>query len=104
MRSRLQTQTGSVTAELAIATPAVLMVASLLISGIVLGVQRVQLAYDAGTLARAASRDEPITQLSRSLGVSTAIEHTEEFLCIRATVTTWLMPLTEKSCQRKLGL
>ena len=80
------------------------MVASLLIGGMMLGVRRVQLVYDAGSLARAASRDEPVDQLAKNLGISARIEHTEEFLCVHASVEAWLMPLTETSCARKLGL
>lgn len=103
MRSLLRTQTGSVTAELAITLPAVLLVASTLLGGMMLGVQRVQLAYAAGTLARAAARGEPPEPLAKQLGTEFRVEHLEDFVCVHSLAHS-LVELEEVSCARKLGL
>lgn len=104
MRSHFRTQTGSVTAELAVALPAVLVVATTLISGMAVGAVKVQATHAAATLARAASRGEALNQIAKRLGVTPVVETDEEFVCVRAQVQTPLLLVSEKSCARKLGL
>ena len=104
MRSLLRTQTGSVTAELAIVLPSVMLVAATLIGGLTLGVQKIQVAYAAGSLARAVARGEDPTQLAKSLGVATRLDYQSDFICVSAQAETTLIQLEEKSCARKIGL
>ena len=104
MHSLLRTQTGSVTAELAVVLPSVMLVGGALIGGLVLGVQKVQVTYAAGSLARALARGEAIGPLASELGVIAKTEFTGEFACVEATAPTKPIEIAETSCARKLGL
>lgn len=104
MRSHLRTQTGSVTAELAVVLPTVLLVGSTLIGGLVLGVQRVQAVYAAGTLSRALARGEDLGPLARELGVTTKVQYLADFVCVHAIALTQPIEIEERACARKLGL
>jgi hypothetical protein len=102
--SLFRTQTGSVTAELAVVLPSVMLVGAALIGGLVLGVQKVQVTYAAGSMARALARGEPIEPLAKQLGVSTRVEYLSDFACVIATAQTQPIMIEEKSCARKIGL
>ena len=104
MPSLFRTQTGSVTAELAVVLPSVMLVGAALIGGLVLGVQKVQVTYAAGSMARALARGEPIEPLAKQLGVSTRVEYLSDFACVIATAQTQPIVIEEKSCARKIGL
>jgi hypothetical protein len=84
--------------------PTVLLVGSTLIGGLVLGVQRVQAVYAAGTLSRAAARGEAIGSLATQLGVTTRIEYLADFVCVHAIALTQPIEIEERACARKLGL
>gem|GEM_PF-4921257 len=104
MRSLLRTQTGSVTAELAVVLPSVLFVGAALIGGLVMATQKVQASFAAGSLARALARGESIDNLQKQLGVTTRIDHLDDFICVHAIAATEPIEIEEKSCARKLGL
>ena len=104
MHSLLRTQTGSVTAELAVVLPSVMLVGATLIGGLTLGVQKVQVAYAAGSLARAVARGEEPAPLAKDLGVLTRVEYQSEYVCVAASVETSIIRIEEKSCARKIGL
>lgn len=104
MPSLFRTQTGSVTAELAVVLPSVMLVGGALIGGLVLGAQKVQVSYAAGSLARALARGEPIETLAKQLGVTAKVEYLSDFACVLATATNQPLVIEEKSCARKLGL
>ena len=74
------------------------------IGGLILGVQKVQVTYAAGSLARALARGEPLGPLAAQLGVTAKAEHLADFACVTATSLTQPIPVEEKSCARKLGL
>jgi hypothetical protein len=84
--------------------PALVLVATLLISGMVLGVQKVQLAYAAGTLARSLARGDDTARIAKRLGVEFAPSFDSEYACAIASAQTWLLKLEQKSCALKLGL
>ena len=104
MRSLLRTQTGSVTAELAVVLPTVMLVGGALIGGLVLGVQKVQVTYAAGSLARALARGEPVQALADQLGVKAEVSFLSDFACVTAKAPTQPISIEERSCARKLGL
>mgnify|MGYP000181524988 FL=1 len=81
-----------------------MLVGATLIGGLTLGVQKVQVAYAAGSLARAVARGEEPTVLAKSFGVRTRLEYQSEFICVSARIETGLVQLEEKSCARKIGL
>ena len=84
--------------------PSVLLVGGTLIGGLALGVQRVQVAYAAGTLARAAARGEEPDSLAKELGVGVRLTYLSDFVCVTAVVESQVIDLAEKSCARKIGL
>jgi hypothetical protein len=83
--------------------PAVLLVATTVISTIALGAVKVQASYSAGVLARAAGRGEQLETLAKGLGVGFSVDHLANLVCVHARVDSWL-PIDEKSCTRKGGL
>ncbi len=84
--------------------PSVMLVGAGLIGGLVLGVQKVQVTYAAGSMARALARGEPIEPLAKQLGFSFRVEYLSDFACVLATAQTQPVVIEEKSCARKLGL
>ena len=84
--------------------PSVMLVGAALIGGLVLGVQKVQVTYAAGSMARALARGEPIEPLAKQLGVSARVEYLSDFACVIATAQTQPIVIEEKSCARKIGL
>lgn len=81
-----------------------MMVAGVLLGGMGLGVERVKLAYAAGTLARAAARADDTSVLATQLGVSVGYTHLEDFVCAHAKQEWRVIEIEEVSCARKLGL
>jgi Flp pilus assembly protein TadG len=103
--SRLAGEGGAVTAEFAVALPAVMAVAALLLSGAGLQVQRLALFETAATMARAAARGESQAQLSALAGQAKPhakfdLSYTADFVCVRLA-TAWA---AERACERKGGL
>jgi hypothetical protein len=88
----LHSEKGTVTAELAISLPAVLLVVTVAIQGLSIPLQRMELAVRAGEQARAIARGE-------ALGGS--IEG--KLVCVTVN-GSGLVPLKEKACARRLGL
>lgn len=84
--------------------PTVLLVGATLIAGLVLGVQRVQAVYAAGTLSRALARGETIGPLAQQLGVTAKVEYLADLICVHAITSTQPIEIEERSCARKLGL
>ena len=103
MRSHLRTQTGSVTAEFAVVLPTVALVAVTLIGGIVTAAAKVQLAADAGTLARAAARGEDANELASARSLALRLVWQNEFVCAKVSKTL-LLPIDAEVCARKGGL
>jgi hypothetical protein len=84
--------------------PSVLLVGSTLIGGLMLGAQKVQVTYAAGTLARALARGEPIAKLAHSLGVEAKPSYLADFACVTASKANQPIAVESESCARKLGL
>ena len=89
---QLLSERGTVTAELAISLPAVLLVLTLAIQGLNIPLQRMEIAARAGEQARAIARGET---------VGGNIEG--KLVCVTLT-GSGLIPLKEKACARRLGL
>lgn len=88
----LHNDNGTVTAELAISLPAVLLVFTLAIQGLSIPMARMELASRAGEQARGIARGE---------SVGGTIEG--KLVCVTLTGSV-LIPLKEKACARRLGL
>lgn len=93
------------TAEFAVALPAVMAVAALLLGGAGLQLQRLQLFETAATLARAAARGESQEQLSALAAqvephAKLNLSYTEDFVCVRLERGL----AGERACERKAGL
>ena len=85
-------ESGTVTAELAISLPAVLLVLTIAIQGLSVPVERMELATRAGEQARAIARGQ-------------ALGGTIEGNLVCVTLSSkGIIPFREKSCARRLGL
>lgn len=110
---------GSVTAELAIAMPAVSLIIGITLSAFALQIDRMKLVDVAATAARALARGEPeesIRQLTQQMlahkegiGLDFAIQET--LACVKlsqeisiAGLGANMFQLAETSCARKMGL
>ena len=89
----VNSESGTVTAELAIAMPAVVILVALATAVLGVQVERISLAQEAATSARAAARGEPIAkaQVKGSL------------VCVTKTKDA-LIPISETQCARRFGL
>lgn len=89
----LRSERGTVTAELAIALPAVLLVLSFALQALALQLERIALVGEVAGLARAAARGEVVP--------GARIEGTR--VCVTKS-RKLLLPIEEKQCARRLGL
>ncbi len=89
----LRSDRGTVTAELAISLPAVLLMLTFAIQALAVQVDRIELAAKAGQLARAAARGEAVSHATEE----------GDLICIKQTVNK-VFQITEKQCARRLGL
>ena len=89
----LSEERGTVTAELAIALPAVLVVLTFAVNVLGVQVDRIALISALATDVRAAARGESVT--------GTKVEG--NLICLSRTTKT-LIPIVEKQCARRLGL
>lgn len=89
----LRNDRGTVTAELAIALPAVLLVLTFAFQALALQVERIDLVTQLATLARQAARGEPVagSQIEGNL------------VCISRSISS-VWPIKEKQCARRLGI
>lgn len=89
----LRSEVGTVTAELAIALPAVLVVLTFVLNVLGVQVERIAMVAELASDVRAASRGESVkgTKLEGNL------------ICLSRTTKT-LIPIVEKQCARRLGL
>ena len=120
MRRPSNNETGSVTAELVMALPAVALVISITLGAFALQIERMKLVDVAATAARAAARgddDAAVSQLvTQMLGAPAnefALEFKvkEQFVCLRLnrqmrlpSFGANLLSLSEVQCARKMGL
>ncbi|MFD1720924.1 TadE family type IV pilus minor pilin [Amnibacterium endophyticum] len=92
------------TAELAIAVPAVLVVLAACLGGLRLGVERIRLTDAAAQVARAAAREEPAgAGAAERMGAAvTGIRREGDLVCASVRVSVPLLgvavPLTASSC------
>lgn len=108
MRSRSPDDAGAVTAELAVALPAVLLVLAACLGGLRIGAEQIRLADAAGIAARSAARHDPAATtaaLIRELGGSTVtVTRGSGILCARLERRAPLLgavgavPLAARSC------
>lgn len=89
----LRSETGTVTAELAIALPAVLLVLTFSMQALGLQVGRIQLISELTQLARQAARGEAV--------VGSHIEGNR--VCVRRALEG-VFPIQEEQCARLLGI
>ena len=118
--SHLQfSERGSVTAELAIAMPAVSLVIAITLGAFALQIERMKMVDVAATAARAFAREEPeqdvralIAELT-PLGEQNELELLvqENFACVKLSkavtlpgLGTQIFDLSETQCARKMGL
>lgn len=101
MLSRFRADRGSVTAEFAIALPAVVAVLALCLSGLQIVGQQVRLQDATAAAARAAARGDPTAALARLVPGATATTRSDSDLtCVTATTATAFfgLTLTATSC------
>jgi hypothetical protein len=118
-KSRWQSETGSVTAELAIAMPAVSLIIAITLGAFALQVDRMKLVDVAATAARAFARGEPeenirqLTQLmlanQADFVLDFAIQETLACVTLSKEIAVTglganLFQIKETSCARKMGL
>jgi hypothetical protein len=115
MRNRTN-ETGSITAELALAIPAVMILLAIFIGAMGLQLERFRLVDLAATLARADARGETGEVLRELIqqwqpSANFRIESTQELVCVVVTKATSILGLPEKAfvlaekqCARKQGL
>ncbi|MEY3472884.1 MAG: hypothetical protein RLY22_387 [Actinomycetota bacterium] len=89
---RLRSESGTVTAELAIAMPAVLLTLTFSIQALSVQSHRIELTYQAAQLARDAARGESVPN-SKVEG---------HLVCVQLEISE-PFPITEKQCARQLG-
>ena len=90
---KLRNERGTVTAELAISMPAVLLVLTFAIQSLALQVDRIELANKVGQLARSAARGETVSK--------TTVEG--KLVCVERSITKFIQ-VSEKQCAHRLGL
>ncbi|MEY4262741.1 MAG: hypothetical protein RLY88_449 [Actinomycetota bacterium] len=116
MIRKFGSEVGSVTAELAIALPAVTMVLAITVAAFGLQIERLKLVSGAATIARAIARTESpdeVNRLAKQLEASATLtlQTQADLICARLT-RTFAIPglpgkafdLSEVQCARKLGL
>ena len=89
----MNSESGTVTAELAIAMPAVMILITIATGLLGVQVDRISLAREVGDLARAAARGEAVGEFVVR----------GDLVCITKTKHS-LLPISETQCARKLGL
>ena len=112
-------QRGSVTAELAMALPAVVIVISITLGAFALQIERMKMVGVVATAARAIARGENPDMVSGlvaemqgvALGAELEIVFREELACVALSqgfelpgIEAKIFELTETHCARKLGL
>ena len=112
---RFSNSRGTVTAELVLALPAVLLIITLAVAAMSLQFTKVQLIGAAAAIANAVARDESpelIDNLVDGAGeqVQFELQELEDLICVKLTVDAPLagidigfMKLDEKQCARVLG-
>jgi hypothetical protein len=105
---------GSVTAELAIALPTVILVIFVTLAGFGLQVERMKLVGLAASSSRALARGETEVAVRGLLDevdaeVALAVEHLENHICARLSKRFYLaaiqeIEVSERQCARKAGL
>jgi hypothetical protein len=108
MRSRSRDDSGAVTAELAVALPAVLVVLAACLGGLRIGAEQIRLADAAGIAARSAARHDPAATtaaLVRDLGgAAVTVTSGSGILCARLERraallgTVVVLPLVARGC------
>lgn len=118
---RWSSETGSVTAELAMTLPAVTLIISITLGAFALQIERMKLVDAAASSARALARGEPepnaLSVATQMLGLSSSaetigfeIENKADFTCVKInqpiripSLGTNLFELIETQCARKMG-
>ncbi len=114
--SNCEAEKGSVTAELALALPAVSLVLAIMLSGFSLQLERLKLVDLAATASRAVARGETIESMQSLASqfrprVKLKLVATADLLCATASADAALMGLqgfefrlSERQCARKQGM
>lgn len=100
MRSaRPSSDRGSVSAEVAVSLPALLVVFGLCVNGMMAGVQRLVLTDQTAAVARLVSRGNTLEQAQGIMGVQGVTVHTEgDLVCVVAVRPLGIFPVTARSC------
>jgi hypothetical protein len=117
--TRFKQEGGSVTAELALAMPAITLVLAITLGSFSLQIERMKLVDAAATAARSIARGEEQTQAQNLLGETLGsksghklqISTRENFVCVEISKTyeiaglgDSMFDLAEAQCARKMGL
>lgn len=113
MRRQREGERGSITAELALALPAVLLVVILGVGGLFAAATHVQLQDGAADAARLAARGESPGRAASAIttvvpGGGASVSHRGDLVCVTASATAPIagveIPLTATSCALAGGL
>ena len=107
-------ESGTVTAELAVAMPTVALVIAVTLSGFGLQLERMKMVASAASMARALGRGETQAEVAALLAevypeASLKIEFLENYICATTSKSVSLPGLqgfvvSERQCARKMGL
>ena len=113
MRRQWEGERGSITAELALALPAVLLVVLLGVGGLFAASTQVQLQDGAADAARLVARGESPARAASAVATvvphgGASVSHRGDLVCVTATSTAHIagvaLPLTATSCALAGGL
>lgn len=114
--NKLWSESGSVTAELALALPSIALVIAVTLGGFGLQVERMKLVDLAAGGSRALARGEDQAAVEKMLLIARPnslikIEHQDEWVCLRLAfmanipgIESELIEISERQCARKMGL
>ncbi len=114
--NRFQAETGSVTAELALALPSVALVIAITLGGFGLQVERMKLVDLSASGSRALARGEDPAVVAAMVmkartDLTLLVENEEDLVCLKLSflakvpgLGSELLEVSERQCSRKMGL
>ena len=112
LRRLLSGDSGSVTAEFALALPVVMMILAITLGSLSIQLERMKLVSAAAAISRAVGRGEPREKLQLlTTGRQVTFKNTADMVCAEVSARFRLpglpgfdLPISDTECARKLGL
>ena len=97
--ARQSSDRGSVSAEVAVALPALLAVFGICLNGLMAGVQHLVLTDQTAAVARLVSRGTTLDQAQALVGARDVTAHPDgDLICVVANRSLGIFPVTARSC------